>query len=46
MDARTNRDRARPDEKWTTPQQTFTCVCWSALLLFAAFYDLIEPLLG
>ena len=46
MNPKTNRDGARPDEKWITPQQTFTCVCWGALLLFAALYDVIAPLLG
>ena len=46
MNPRTNRDPARPDEEWVTPQQTFTCVCWGALLLFATLYDVISPLLG
>jgi hypothetical protein len=45
MHTRTNRERPRRDEQWITPRQTFTCVCWGALLLVAAFYDMIQPLL-
>jgi hypothetical protein len=46
MNGNENRHRAPRDEKWITQQQFLTCACWSALLLFAAFYEIVEPLLA